>query len=84
LAPTPHVHDFPQYWFFWGASSNDAFDFDAELEFNLGGETHTVNVPFAVHIPAGITHCPLRFTRVDKPVGYMEICLAAEYLVRNL
>ena len=59
----------------------DIRDFGAEVELYLGdeGEKHIIDKTTVVHVPAGLSHCPLNFTKVDKPIIFMDIYPAAEY-----
>jgi hypothetical protein len=48
------------------------FDFDAEISLCMGEEMeeYIITQPTIVRIPPGITHCPLNFKRIDKPVFF--------------
>lgn len=76
-----HKHEHAQYLCFIGGNPMDIRDFGAEVELSLGdeGEKYIINKTTIVHVPAGVTHCPLNFTRVDKPIIFMDIYPAAEY-----
>jgi hypothetical protein len=81
--PTPHIHDFPIIMTFIGANP-EIFDFDAEIEFYVGGEKQVITTPAVVSIPAGTAHCPLIFKRVGKPFAWMEIMLTDNYSRREV
>ena len=76
-----HKHEHDQYLCFIGGNPMDIRDFGAEVELYLGeeGEKHIINKTTVVHVPAGVSHCPLNFVRVDKPIIFMDIYPAAEY-----
>ncbi len=80
----PHKHDYDQFLCFLGTPEN-AREFDAEVEVSLGdeGEKYLVDKTTIVHIPAGLTHCPLNFKRVDKPVLLVNITLSPKYVKKT-
>ncbi len=71
----PHSHDFPEMLGFIGGNPADISDFGAEIEFTIGGEKHVITGPAVVSVPAGVEHCPIVFTRVDKPIVFLEVSL---------
>ena len=75
----PHVHDFPHVMCFFGSNPFDKYDFDAEIEFYMEGEKQIIDTPSIVTVPAGLTHCPLIFKRIGKPVTWVEIMLTSHY-----
>ena len=81
---TPHIHDFPIILSFLGANPNDIWEFDAEIEFYLVGEKQIITCASVVSVPAGLSHCPLIFKRVDKPIAFMEVMLTHEYSRREI
>ena len=76
---TPHIHDFPIILSFIGSNPKDIYDFDAEIEFYLGGEKQVITKTSVVSVPPGMAHCPLIFKRIGKPVVFLEIHLTDEY-----
>ena len=77
---TPHYHKFPIILSFAGTNPNDIFDFDAEIEFYLGGEKQVITTAAVVAVPPETSHCPLIFKRVGKPIAFMEIHLTDKYV----
>jgi hypothetical protein len=71
----PHSHKFPEMLCFFGGDPQDTTNLGAEIEFTLGGETHTITTGAVVSIPAGVKHCPIIFKKVDKPLMFLEISL---------
>jgi len=71
----PHSHKFPEMLCFIGGNPEDITDFGAEIEFTLGGEKHIITEPAVVSIPGGVKHCPIVFTKVTKPLVFLEISL---------
>jgi hypothetical protein len=85
---TPHVmiekahkHTFPQYLCFFSSNPADASDFDAEVELCLGeeGEMHRITSPTVVFVEPGLLHGPVEFTRIGKPILFVDIALTGEY-----
>ena len=79
-----HNHDRAQFLMFSGGNPLNVREFGAEIELYLGeeGEKHVITTPAVIYIPAGLFHGPLIYTRVDKPIEFLDIYLAPEY-IRN-
>ncbi len=77
----PHKHEFAQYLGFFSSNPDNATDFDAEIEVTLGDELekHVITCPASVYLPAGLSHGPLNFKRIGKPVLFLDIAVAREY-----
>ena len=75
----PHYHKFPLILTFAGCTPGNIYDFDAEIEFYLGGEKQIITKASTVHIPANMVHCPLIFKRVGKPLAFIEVQLTDKY-----
>ncbi len=75
----PHKHDFPHVMCFFGSNPKDKYDFDADIEFYMEGEKQLITKPSIVTVPAGMTHCPLTFRRIGKPVTWVEVMLTSHY-----
>lgn len=76
LDRVPHRHEVDEYLFFLGGSFPNTYDFDADIEFTIGtkgedAKVYHITKPTVIRIPAGVTHCPLNFKRIDKPVMFM-------------
>jgi hypothetical protein len=82
MVENAHTHDYDQFLAFIGSNPMDFGDLGGEAEVYLGeeGEKHIINSTSIVHIPKGFTHCPLRFTRVDRPFVFIDIFLAPKYV----
>ena len=37
-----------------------------------------------IFVPAGLRHCPLRVTRVDRPLIFLAISLTSKYVKDNI
>lgn len=77
--PEPHTHDFPHVMCFFGSNPMDLNDFDAEIDFYLGGEKQTITAASMITVPAGLIHCPLVIRRIGKPVLWFEVMLTSHY-----
>jgi hypothetical protein len=77
----PHSHGFDQYLCFFGTNPNDRKDFGAEIEICLGEEQekYIINSPSVVCIAAGLSHGPVTWTKVSKPVLFVDIALTNQY-----
>ena len=77
-----HTHDYDQFLIFAGGNPLNVKEFGAEIELYLGkeGEKHNINSPTLVHIPAGLWHGPLVYTKINKPIEFLDIFLAPEYI----
>lgn len=80
---TPHIHDFPIVMSFIGSDPNNISDFDAEIEFYLGGEKQVITTTAIVSVPPGLAHCPLIFKRIGKPIVFLEVMLTDNYARRE-
>ena len=80
----PHIHDFPIIMSFIGTNPKDIYDFDAEIEFSIGGEKQVITTAAVISVPAGLDHCPLIFKKVNKPIVFLEIMLTDKYARRTL
>jgi len=79
-----HTHDYDEVLMFMGANPLDYQDFGAEAYIILGGEEkHIINATSFIYIPSGLMHCPLVFTRVDKPVVFGFIEFSAVYMANK-
>ena len=84
LVKEPHSHDFEQFYFFFGSDLANIKEFEAEVDFSLGGEVekHIINVPTTVHVPAGMVHGPMNFRKDEKPIIFIDALLSAQYTTR--
>jgi hypothetical protein len=72
LGPQAHVHDFDEVLAFFGTNPADPHDLGGEVELFLDGERHLMTKSFMAYIPAGLKHCPLRVTKVDRPIFHFS------------
>ncbi|MEM2514156.1 MAG: hypothetical protein QXU81_07555 [Candidatus Bathyarchaeia archaeon] len=76
----PHSHDFDQLLVFLGPPENVS-NFDAEIEIALGdeGERYPITSNTSVYIPKGLTHTPIYFKRIGKPLVFLNMIFGAGY-----
>jgi hypothetical protein len=70
--PEAHAHDFPEVLGFFGTNPQDVHDLGGEVEFWIDGEKHLLTKSFLAYIPAGMKHCPLRVTRLQRPMFHFS------------
>jgi hypothetical protein len=77
---TSHKHDFAEVFVFVPCNA-DLNAYDAETELYLGdeGEKIIINQTTAVHIPAGLTHCPIIHKRVGTPFFFVNSPMTPQY-----
>lgn len=80
----PHVHDYDEVLIWTGGDPEHPEDLGAEIYMDVEGERHIITTSGAVYIPAGVVHCPLGFTRVDRPFRFSALSLAPDYQSRKV
>jgi hypothetical protein len=76
LETEPHTHNADEYLIFLGHDTADFFSsFGAHIELFLGTEMEKYNIdkPTIVYIPSGLSHCPLDFKAINKPVLFTAL-----------
>ena len=75
-----HKHDFAEVFVFVPCSENlRAYDAETELYLGEKGEKMIIKETCAVHIPAGLTHCPIIHKRVGTPFFFVNCPITPEY-----
>jgi hypothetical protein len=79
-----HFHDFNQFLVFLGGDPNNMLDLGGEVELTLSEdgvhqEKHTFTSFTTIFIRAGLYHCPLVFTKVDRPFVFYNFALTKQY-----
>ncbi len=84
-------HAVEEYLMFTGADITYFFEFDAEIEVQLGEdpdhmETYTITEPTVIRIPPKMWHGPVTFKRVGAPINFMPFYPSGNYgrIVREL
>ena len=75
-----HKHDFAEVFVFVPCTE-DLNAYDAETELYLGeeGEKIIIDKTTAVHVPAGLVHCPIIHKRVGTPFFFVNCPITSEY-----
>jgi hypothetical protein len=75
-----HAHDFAEVFVFVPCVP-DLNAYDAETWLYLGdkGEKMIIKETCAVHVPAGLTHCPIQHKRVGTPFFFVNCPITPKY-----
>jgi hypothetical protein len=81
---TPHRHDFNHFLVFLGGDPYNMLDLGGEVEFTLSEdgvnlEKHVFTKYTTVFVKVGLYHCPLVFTKVNKPFIFYDIVFTRQY-----
>lgn len=63
-----HKHDYDEVLAFFGTDPRNSQELHAEIEVPLEDEIHYVTRSVILFIPKGLTHGPIKFKRMDKPL----------------
>ena len=76
------VHNSHQYMVFASSDPDDPDNLGGEAEMSFGeeGYKYPIDRTTVVHVPPGVIHCPLTFTRLDRPMLWLEIFTSSKYL----
>jgi hypothetical protein len=84
-AGTPsHVHDFDEVVGFFGSDPQNPHDLGGEVEFWLEDEKYTLTKSCLILCPKGLRHCPLRVTRVDRPIFFLAVSITSKYIKKGI
>ena len=79
-----HTHDFDEVVGFLGSDPQNPHDLGGEVEFWMEDEKYMLTKSCLIFVPAGLRHCPLRVTRVDRPLIFLAISLTSKYVKDNI
>ena len=81
-----HKHNFTEFYFFFGSNPMNMKEFDAEVGFCFGTEKekYMITGPTIVVVPPGVFHFPLNFSKINKPIYFLEVSLTSKYRATNL
>lgn len=79
-----HRHEFPQYLTFLGGDITNLTDLGGEIEITLSEdginlEKHIITKATTVYIAPGLYHGPVEFTKVTKPILFIDLVYALKY-----
>jgi hypothetical protein len=75
-----HLHDFEEILGFVGNDPLNPDDLGGEVEFWMDDEKYLLTKSCLVYVPAGLRHCPLRVTRVERPFLFLAFSLTGKYV----
>jgi quercetin dioxygenase-like cupin family protein len=75
-----HVHDFDEIIGFVGGDPQNPRKLYGEVEMWLDDEKYMLTESCLVFIPAGLRHCPLRVTKVERPLLFLAFSLTTKYV----
>ncbi|MDY0058004.1 MAG: hypothetical protein RBS46_17055 [Methyloversatilis sp.] len=78
-AVRPHKHVYDEVLAVFGTDIENPQDLGGELEFWLDDEKHIISKSCIVFIPKGLTHGPIKWNRIDRPVFHFAVGTAAKY-----
>ena len=84
IPPITHDHSYNEYLGFFGSDTEHPEDLCGEVELSIGGEKHTITESCVVFVPKGVSHCPMKFKRVDKPIFYFATAPTTSYSKENI
>jgi hypothetical protein len=76
----PHVHDSDEIIGFFGNDPEDPYNLHGEVELWMEDEKMVIDRTALVFVPAGMVHCPLVITRVDRPIFHFTTVTGHQYL----
>ena len=79
-----HTHDAGEIIGFFGNNHEDPYDLGGEVEFWLEDEQHMITRSCLIFVPAGMKHCPLILTRVDRPIFHFSTVTSGEYVMKGM
>jgi hypothetical protein len=74
-----HKHDAPEIIGFFGSDIQNPHDMGGELEFWMEDEKFLTTKSCMIFVPAGVTHCPIVLTRVDRPIFHFSVVTSGQY-----
>ena len=74
-----HTHDFDEVIGFIGSDPEHPQDLGGEVEFWLEDEQYFLTKSCLILCPKGLRHCPLRVTRVERPILFLAVSITGKY-----
>ena len=73
-----HVHEYDETIGFFGTDTKNVLDLGGEIEFWIEDEKYMLTKSCLIYIPARMKHCPIKFTRIGRPIFHF-LMVAGEY-----
>jgi hypothetical protein len=77
--PEAHTHPFSEVITFFGTNWDDPTELGGVVELWLEDEKHVMTNSFLCYVPAGMKHCPLSLTNIQRPIFHFTIGPGREY-----
>jgi hypothetical protein len=77
--PQQHSHDYDEVLAFFGTNPDDIHDLGGEMEIYLEDERHVIDKSCLIFVPKGMKHCPMKSTRLDRPIIHFIVCNKGAY-----
>jgi hypothetical protein len=74
-----HKHDFDEVIGFIGSDPDNPHDLYGEVEFWMDDEKYMLTKSCLIFVPKGLKHCPLRVTKVDRPILFLAVSISSKY-----
>ncbi len=75
-----HKHDFAEVFVFVPCNEDlNAYDAETWLYLGDNGEKMVITETCAVHVPAGLLHCPIIHKRVGQPFFFVNCPITSKY-----
>jgi hypothetical protein len=84
IPPMTHDHSYDEYLGFFGSDTDHPENLCGEVELSIGDEKHTITKSCVVFVPKGVSHCPMKFKKVDKPIFYFATTPTTAYTKENI
>jgi hypothetical protein len=75
-----HVHNFDEFIGFIGSDPQNPHELYGEVEFWLEDEKYLIDKSCLIFCPKGMRHCPLKVTRVDRPILFLAFSTTSKYV----
>jgi hypothetical protein len=79
-----HTHEFDEIIGFIGSDPQNPYELYGEVEFWLEDEKYLLTKSCLIFAPSGLRHCPLRVTRVDRPILFLAFSVTGKYVKDNI
>jgi quercetin dioxygenase-like cupin family protein len=74
-----HIHDFDEVLGFIGSDPENPHVLGGEVEFWMEDEKYILTKSCLIFVPKGLRHCPLRVTKVNRPIFFLAVSRSSKY-----